>query len=73
VRAINTALSVPGPLGQRGVYTGRKPALTAEQAKQLRERAAGGARKATLAKEFGISRETVYSYRDGRLAGVPPQ
>lgn len=47
---------------QRGVYAGRKPALTAEQAKQLRERAAAGERKSTLAKEFGISRETVYSY-----------
>jgi DNA invertase Pin-like site-specific DNA recombinase len=47
---------------QRGVYTGRKPALTAEQAQQLRERAAAGERKTALAKEFGISRETVYSY-----------
>jgi DNA invertase Pin-like site-specific DNA recombinase len=47
---------------QRGVYTGRKPALTAAQAQQLRERAAAGERKSALAKEFGISRETVYSY-----------
>src|SRR4051795_10672443 len=47
---------------QRGVYTGRKPALTAGQADQLRERAAAGEQKAVLAKEFGISRETVYSY-----------
>jgi DNA invertase Pin-like site-specific DNA recombinase len=37
-------------------------ALTAEQADQLRERAAAGERKSDLAKEFGISRETVYSY-----------
>jgi DNA invertase Pin-like site-specific DNA recombinase len=47
---------------QRGVYTGRKPALTEEQARQLRERAAAGERKSKLAKEFGVSRETVYSY-----------
>lgn len=47
---------------QRGVYVGRRPALSAEQAKQLRERAAAGERKSSLAKEFGISRETVYSY-----------
>jgi DNA invertase Pin-like site-specific DNA recombinase len=47
---------------QRGAYTGRKPALTAEQARQLRERAAAGERKSALAAEFGISRETVYSY-----------
>ena len=47
---------------QRGVYTGRKPALTTEQAQQLRDRAAAGEKKSALAKEFGISRETVYSY-----------
>ena len=47
---------------QRGVYTGRKPALTTEQAQQLRERAAAGEKKSALAREFGISRETVYSY-----------
>jgi DNA invertase Pin-like site-specific DNA recombinase len=47
---------------QRGVYTGRKPALNAEQAQQLRERAAAGERKSVLARDFGISRETVYSY-----------
>jgi DNA invertase Pin-like site-specific DNA recombinase len=47
---------------QRGVYTGRKPALTVAQAQQLRERAAAGERKSLLAKEFGICRETVYSY-----------
>ena len=46
----------------RGVYTGRKPALTLAQAQQLRERAAAGERKSALATEFGISRETVYSY-----------
>jgi DNA invertase Pin-like site-specific DNA recombinase len=47
---------------QRGVYTGRKPALTAEQADRLRERVAAGERKADLAREYGISRETVYAY-----------
>src|SRR3954452_18893207 len=47
---------------QRGAYTGRKPALTGEQARQLRQRAAAGERKSALAKEYGISRETVYSY-----------
>ena len=47
---------------KRGVYTGRKPALTAEQARQLRERAVKGEPKASLAREFGISRETVYTY-----------
>ena len=37
---------------QRGVCTGRKPALTAEQAQQLSERAAAGERKSALAREF---------------------
>jgi DNA invertase Pin-like site-specific DNA recombinase len=46
----------------RGVYTGRKPALTAEQANQLRARAAASEPKSALATEFGISRETVYNY-----------
>jgi DNA invertase Pin-like site-specific DNA recombinase len=47
---------------QRGAYTGRKPALTAEQARQLCERAAAGEPKAALARQFGVSRETVYTY-----------
>jgi DNA invertase Pin-like site-specific DNA recombinase len=47
---------------QRGVYTGRKPSLTEVQAQQLRERAPAGERKSVLAKDFGISRETVYAY-----------
>jgi DNA invertase Pin-like site-specific DNA recombinase len=46
----------------RGVYTGRKPSLDATQAVELRRRAGAGERKAVLAREYGISRETVYSY-----------
>ena len=46
----------------RGAYTGRKPALTGRQVVELRERAVAGERKADLARVFGISRETVYSY-----------
>lgn len=46
----------------RGAYTGRTPALTPDRARELCERAAAGERKSLLAKEFGISRETVYSY-----------
>jgi DNA invertase Pin-like site-specific DNA recombinase len=47
---------------QGGVYTGRKPPLTIEQVHQLRERATVSERKSAPAKEFNISRETVYSY-----------
>ena len=45
-----------------GVYKGRKPSLTDEQAQQLRARITSGEKKAALAREFGISRETVYQY-----------
>jgi DNA invertase Pin-like site-specific DNA recombinase len=45
-----------------GVYRGRKPSLTAEQADDLRKRVASGEKKAVLAREFGISRETLYAY-----------
>jgi DNA invertase Pin-like site-specific DNA recombinase len=45
-----------------GVYKGRKPSLTDEQAQQLRARITAGEKKASLAREFGISRETVYQY-----------
>ncbi|MCW2939605.1 MAG: Resolvase-like [Actinomycetia bacterium] len=47
---------------ENGVYKGRKPALTDEQARELNDRAARGESKTSLAKAFGISRETVYSY-----------
>ena len=45
-----------------GVYKGRKPSLTPERAKELRKRVAAGEKKAALAREFGISRETLYQY-----------
>ena len=45
-----------------GVYRGRKPSLTPERISQLRARVAAGEKKAALAREFGISRETLYSY-----------
>jgi DNA invertase Pin-like site-specific DNA recombinase len=46
----------------RGAYKGRKPSLSADQAEALRARAAAGEPKAGLAREFGISRQTLYSY-----------
>ena len=47
---------------KRGVYKGRKQKLPADKRKELRRRASGGERKAALAREFGISRETLYQY-----------
>lgn len=45
-----------------GVYKGRKPALSADRAAELRRRVAAGEKKAAVARAFGVSRETVYSY-----------
>jgi len=47
---------------KRGAYRGRKKALSLEQVVELRQRAAAGEQKAALAREFGISRETLYQY-----------
>lgn len=46
----------------RGVYKGRKRALGPEQVTELVARAAAGVPKTQLAKEYGLSRETVYQY-----------
>jgi DNA invertase Pin-like site-specific DNA recombinase len=47
---------------KRGAYRGRKRSLSEAQVSQLVQRASSGAAKATLAREFGVSRETVYQY-----------
>ena len=44
------------------VYRGPVPSLTAEKAKTLLSRIAEGESKAALAREFGISRTSVYNY-----------
>jgi DNA invertase Pin-like site-specific DNA recombinase len=46
----------------RGVYKGRRKSLTPDQIRDLADRAIAGESKTALAKEFGISRETVYQY-----------
>lgn len=45
-----------------GKYKGRKAALTVEQADELRARLADGESVSGLAREYGISRQTVYNY-----------
>ena len=47
---------------QRGAYRGRKPALSNAEATELRRRAEAREPKAALAREFGISRATLYEY-----------
>lgn len=44
------------------VYTGRKPSLSHVKAEELRSRVKAGEKKSALAREFKISRETLYSY-----------
>lgn len=48
----------------KGVYKGRKPTLSHEQAAELiaRDLANIGKNRAALAREYGISRETLYKY-----------
>ena len=45
-----------------GKYRGRKPVLTAARGAELRKRVATGESKAGLAREFGISRDTLYRH-----------
>lgn len=47
---------------KKGVYKGRRKLLNDDQANELRARVASGEQKAAIARDFGISRETVYSY-----------
>jgi len=47
---------------REGKYSGRKPSLTPTRAAELRRRVALGDSKAALAREFGISRDTLYRY-----------
>ena len=45
-----------------GKYKGRKPSLSADRVQELQRRAGTGEKKTALAREFGVSRETVYTY-----------
>ena len=47
---------------QRGVYRGRKKSLDDGEIVELRRRVDAGEKKAQLARDFGISRETLYQY-----------
>ncbi len=47
---------------QRGAYKGRKKALSEATVTQIRQQLTTGISKAQVAREFGISRETLYQY-----------
>jgi DNA invertase Pin-like site-specific DNA recombinase len=50
---------------QRGAYKGRKQSLSQAAVAQLRQRLTTGMSKAQTAREFGISRQTLYQYLRG--------
>lgn len=47
---------------KRGAYKGRKKCLSDERVKELKARVAEGESKASIARDFSVSRETVYKY-----------
>ncbi|MBL0351524.1 MAG: recombinase family protein [Candidatus Dechloromonas phosphoritropha] len=47
---------------QRGAYRGRKKSLSEPQIVELKRRIAEGEQKAAVARDYGISRETLYQY-----------
>src|SRR3954468_22853892 len=47
---------------QRGAYTGRKKSLSQAVVAELRQRLTTGTSKAQVARELGISRQTLYQY-----------
>ena len=47
---------------KRGVFKGRKKSLSQAEVAELRQRITAGMSKAQVAREFGISRETLYKY-----------
>ncbi|MFB9663881.1 recombinase family protein [Curtobacterium albidum] len=57
---------------QRGAYRGRARSLTTAQVEELRARVRAGVPKSVLAREFGVSRETVYAYLRAERAPVRP-
>jgi DNA invertase Pin-like site-specific DNA recombinase len=46
---------------EAGKYRGRKSTTTAAQVQAIRERAVAGEKKAALAREYGLTRQTIYN------------
>ncbi|GFS05798.1 resolvase [Elysia marginata] len=49
---------------QKGVYRGRQKCLSESEVIALRSRIAAGEKKAQIARDLGISRQTIYQYLD---------
>jgi len=54
---------------KRGAYRGRRRSLNDDQVTELRRRVAEGVPKAALARELGVSRETLYQYLRAASSG----
>lgn len=46
---------------QEGKYVGRKSTMTGPQLKAIRDRVAAGEKKAAIARDFGVTRQTIYN------------
>ena len=59
---------------QRGVYQGRRKALSADQITEIHNRISAGEAKTQVAREFGICRDTLYQYlqEERKLAPCEP-
>lgn len=55
----------------KGVYKGRRRVLTPAQVEELLMRVKAGEKKAALAREFGVSRETVHRYLRAAKTATP--
>ncbi len=51
---------------EKGVYKGRSKCLKPEQAAEARERVAAGVPKSRVAKDLGVTRQTLYKYLEGK-------
>ncbi len=47
---------------KRGAYKGRRPVLSSERIDELKQRVSNGDKKSHIARDFNISRETLYQY-----------
>jgi len=47
---------------RKGLYKGRKPTLSNDQVNEIKDRVTNGDKKSHIARDFGISRETLYQY-----------
>jgi DNA invertase Pin-like site-specific DNA recombinase len=56
---------------KHGIYKGRKPMLDAAQVAELHERIARGEKKAAVARDLKVSRETIYQYLLDRREATP--